>query len=173
MRTLQLTVQPTCVGHHSQKGFHLQLILNLCTDGYRGQVWLYVMIVSVLCRSTCAHNEPEVEGVLHCIERVKPKIENSTAMLYTPPPQIFTGKCDTVSLMCYMLELTMVINEEQVHNNHTDCISGFKNELNETSKAYTGTCPPCEDTTTLRNLTVFLDNLVSVLKLLKTKANTS
>lgn len=49
----------------------------------------------------------------------------------------------------------MVINEEQVHNNHTDCISGFKNELNETSKAYTVSATLCKSAISMAVLKFF------------------
>ncbi|KAJ0033691.1 hypothetical protein NQD34_000798 [Periophthalmus magnuspinnatus] len=158
MRTLPLTVHPTCTGH-SQKGVFLQL-LSLCTEAYRGPVWLWLLLLSGLCRPTWASHEPDLGDVQICLKGVTNSIQNSDAKLYAPSVDEIEENCERWFLHCYMLELHMVLSEELIEGDDTDCIAHF---LYNSPKVDTGSCPACE-AMALRNSTTFLDNLKSLLE---------
>lgn len=168
MRTFPRTLQPLCSGH-SQKGILQHLIPRLCTGGHRGQAWLYLLILGVLCRSTWAYGVPETKDLQRCLENLTHLIEKSDAMLYAPSMDEIKENCDNLTLLCYMWELEMVFIEEQIQDDDTDCISSFTREL-KSPEASIGRCPPCE-ATAQRNSTIFLDNLKTLLKKLLTEVS--
>ena len=44
-------------------------------------------------------------------------------------PSLFQENCENVSLKCYMLELIMVLNEEEVIDNNASCVLAFNERL--------------------------------------------
>lgn len=165
MRTLPLTVHKTCPGH-SQKSVLLQLILDLCTEGHQGQVWLCLLILGVLCRCTWAYSGPDPSELQVCLDELTNAIKKSDALLYTPSVDGATKEsCHGLLLSCYMLELKMVFFEEQLENDYTNCVFDFIDRLNNNVQAHTGSCPPCE-AATLKNSTMFLRNLKDFLEML-------
>uniref|UniRef100_A0A3B3ZGB3 Interleukin-15 n=1 Tax=Periophthalmus magnuspinnatus TaxID=409849 RepID=A0A3B3ZGB3_9GOBI len=83
--------------------------------------------------------------------------QNSDAKLYAPSVDEIEENCERWFLHCYMLELHMVLSEELIEGDDTDCIAHF---LYNSPK---GSCPACE-AMALRNSTTFLDNLKSLLE---------
>ncbi|KAJ0050748.1 hypothetical protein NL108_005913 [Boleophthalmus pectinirostris] len=167
MRTHPLTVHAACPGH-SQKDSLLQLLSFLSTETSRGPVWLWLLMLSVLCGSAWADDKPEIQYLRPCIENISESIKKSDATLYTPSKKDIMRfqNCMMSFLHCYMLELAMVLNEESLEGDNVNCIFSFIE--NENLKAHTGDCPKCEETA-LQNSTIFLNNLITLLEIIQSK----
>ncbi|XP_041640109.1 interleukin-15-like isoform X2 [Cheilinus undulatus] len=143
-------------------GVEFQLTCNLYRESLKTQVWLCFLILSFSTTSTCAVLRRDRTHLQDCVDWLKPSIEKSDAMLYAPSADDVEGKCKIMSLKCYMLELIMVIDEEELwENTKTGCILEFNDKLPPEDE-YVG-CPPCE-AYTLRNITIFLDRLSNLLQ---------
>ncbi|KAF0037275.1 hypothetical protein F2P81_010149 [Scophthalmus maximus] len=59
--------------------------------------------------------------------------QKSDAMLYAPSIDDIEENCENVSLKCYMLELIMVLDEEEVKGNKASCILAFNDHLDSGS----------------------------------------
>ncbi|XP_040003146.1 interleukin-15-like isoform X4 [Xiphias gladius] len=94
------------------------------------------------------------------------KTQKSDAMLYAPSINDIEEKCKSMSLKCYMLELIMVLDEEDVMNKKASCILDFNDNLQPNSVA----CPPCE-AYSLKNITIFLDRLNNLLEKITAQEN--
>ncbi|XP_042340409.1 interleukin-15-like [Plectropomus leopardus] len=154
-----ILVQPSCPGDRRAKGAQFQLTCNLCRESHKTQVWLCFLVLSFLGISACAACMPDTAHVQTCLESLKPAIERSDAMLYAPSADDIKENCKMMSLRCYMLELMMVLNEEEVMN-EANCIFDFNERLPDEDKPVG--CPPCE-AYSLKNSTVFLERLNNLL----------
>lgn len=96
----------------------------------------------------------------HCLQGLEEDIKNSDVMLYAPLAHEVKEKCKMMSLRCYMLELMMVTDEEDIKNNYTECVYFFTEKLPEAEPVG---CPPCE-AYTLNNITIFLERLNTLLE---------
>ncbi|XP_044041299.1 interleukin-15-like [Siniperca chuatsi] len=161
-------VQPTWPGDQRAKGIQYQSTCNLCRESHNTQVWLCFLVLSFLSTSTCAASVHGTADVQTCLERLKHTIEKSDAMLYAPSTNEVKENCKIMSLRCYMLELIMVINEEEIVDHKANCIFDF-NETLPSDANYDG-CPPCE-AFSLKNITIFLDRLSNLLKEMTTVEN--
>ncbi|XP_041789014.1 interleukin-15-like isoform X2 [Chelmon rostratus] len=118
--------------------------------------------LSVLSTCTCAASVPGTADVQTCLEGLKHAIQKSDAMLYAPSVNDVEDKCKIMSLRCYMLELIMVIDEEEIiDDNNADCLMDFNDIL--PPEANSVGCPPCE-AYSLKNITTFLERLNSLLQ---------
>ncbi|NP_001028220.1 interleukin 15 [Takifugu rubripes] len=163
-----MMVQPTCLGEQRATGVHFQSSCHLCREILKAQVWFHLFVLCFLSPYTCAASVPETRGVQICVKALRPAIENSDAMLYAPSANSVKKQCKNMSLRCYMLELIMVINEEEIMDNNANCISDF-NEILPTDNSVG--CPPCEEYA-IRNITIFLGRLQSLLEELNVIQNT-
>lgn len=161
-------VQPSCPRDRRAKGVQFLLTCNQCRESHKTQVWLCFLVLSFLSTSACAAHVPSTPHVQKCLERLTPSIEKSDAMLYAPSANDVEEKCKIMSLRCYMLELMMVINEEEVMRD-VNCIFDFNDTLGQTAKPVG--CLPCE-AYSLKNITVFLDRLNNLLEEMTTRLNT-
>ncbi|XP_026160243.1 interleukin-15 [Mastacembelus armatus] len=150
--------QLTCPGDQRAKGVQFQLTCNQCQESHRTQVWLCFLVVSFLSISTCAADHSPAR-LKTCLQNVQPTIEKSDAMLYAPSINDIKDNCKARSLQCYIFELMMVLDEEEVSGKGEDCIFAF----NSTLQANPDGCPPCE-VHALKNITVFLDRLNTLLE---------
>uniref|UniRef100_A0A3Q3FWS0 Interleukin n=1 Tax=Labrus bergylta TaxID=56723 RepID=A0A3Q3FWS0_9LABR len=167
-----ILVQTTCHRGQRARGDLFLLTCNLCQEGHKTQVWLCFLILrihsSFVCKiqqvstlnflgmSTCAVSERDMANLKECLKWIKPSIEKSDALLYAPSANEVEEKCKNMSLKCYMLELKMVIEEEDIRHKKADCIFDFSDTLPSDAN-YAG-CPPCE-AYSLRNITIFLNRL--------------
>ncbi|XP_020484315.1 interleukin-15 [Labrus bergylta] len=151
-----ILVQTTCHRGQRARGDLFLLTCNLCQEGHKTQVWLCFLILSFLGMSTCAVSERDMANLKECLKWIKPSIEKSDALLYAPSANEVEEKCKNMSLKCYMLELKMVIEEEDIRHKKADCIFDFSDTLPSDAN-YAG-CPPCE-AYSLRNITIFLNRL--------------
>ncbi|XP_022058266.1 interleukin-15-like [Acanthochromis polyacanthus] len=161
MTAHQLILLPlTCPGEQRTKGSQFQLTCNLCRESHKTQVWLCFLVLSLLSLSTCAHAfVPGTDHLQTCLKDLRKSIENSDAMLYAPSFDDVKDNCKSMSLKCYMLELMMVMDEEEITElTALDCIFHF----NESLQPEVG-CPPCESYS-LQNITVFLKRLNKLLQ---------
>lgn len=101
-----------------------------------------------------------IKDVQLCFNDLKHAIQNSDAMLYAPSINDIKAECKNMSLKCYMLELIMVIDEEEITDHNSDCIKDFNRYLS--SEAIVG-CPRCE-AYSLKNITIFLERLCNLLE---------
>ncbi|XP_051242683.1 interleukin-15-like isoform X2 [Dicentrarchus labrax] len=163
-----ILAQPTCPGDQRAKDVLFQSTCNLCRESHKTQVWLCFLILSFLSPFTCAASVPDVTEVKICLNRLKPAIEKSDAMLYAPSGDDIKESCKITSLRCYMLELIMVAGEEEIMNNDTECIMDFNDTLPTVESVV---CPPCE-AYSLENITIFLERLNTLLENMATLANT-
>ncbi|XP_041789015.1 uncharacterized protein LOC121603830 isoform X3 [Chelmon rostratus] len=125
-----IPVQPTCPGDPRAKGIQFQSTCNLCRESLKTQVWLCFLVLSVLSTCTCAASVPGTADVQTCLEGLKHAIQKSDAMLYAPSVNDVEDKCKIMSLRCYMLELIMVIDEEEIiDDNNADCLMDFNDIL--------------------------------------------
>ncbi|XP_040003144.1 interleukin-15-like isoform X2 [Xiphias gladius] len=150
----------------SQKGVQFQLTCNLCRESHKTQVWLCFLVLSFLSISTCAAHRDDTADLQTCLSKIKHTIEKSDAMLYAPSINDIEEKCKSMSLKCYMLELIMVLDEEDVMNKKASCILDFNDNLQPNSVA----CPPCE-AYSLKNITIFLDRLNNLLEKITAQEN--
>ncbi|XP_023126447.1 interleukin-15-like [Amphiprion ocellaris] len=160
MTALQLILLPlTCPGEQRTKGSQFQLTCNLCRESHKTQVWLCFLVLSFLNLSTCAHAfVPGTADLKICLRDLRKTIENSDAMLYAPSINDIKDNCKSMSLKCYILELMMVMDEEEITEpTAIDCIFHFNDSL----QPEVG-CPPCESYS-LKNITIFLDRLNNLL----------
>nr|BAN84544.1 interleukin-15 [Oplegnathus fasciatus] len=167
-----ILVQPTCPGDQRAKGVQFQLTCNLCRESHKTQVWLCFFVLSFLSTYTCAASVSgkDTEDIQTCLKELKGNIEKSDAMLYAPSSNDVEENCKIMSLRCYMLELRMVIDEENIFNEFADCIVDF-NESRLPEVVNSVGCPPCE-AYSLKNITIFLDRLNNLLKEMTVRLNT-
>ncbi|KAM7394406.1 hypothetical protein PAMP_021211 [Pampus punctatissimus] len=157
MNLLVILVQLSCPGDQREKGTQFPLTCNLCRESQKIQVWLCVLVLSFLTLSTCSASEP-VEDLQICVQNVKHNIEKSDATLYAPSLNDIKN-CEMMMLKCYMLELLMVMDEEDVDD---DCIYAYNEKLKSEEFKSDG-CLPCE-AYSLTNITVFLERLNQLLE---------
>uniref|UniRef100_A0A3Q3FVB0 Interleukin-15-like n=1 Tax=Labrus bergylta TaxID=56723 RepID=A0A3Q3FVB0_9LABR len=124
-----ILVQTTCHRGQRARGDLFLLTCNLCQEGHKTQVWLCFLILSFLGMSTCAVSERDMANLKECLKWIKPSIEKSDALLYAPSANEVEEKCKNMSLKCYMLELKMVIEEEDIRHKKADCIFDFSDTL--------------------------------------------
>ncbi|XP_034401008.1 interleukin-15-like isoform X2 [Cyclopterus lumpus] len=157
-----ILVQPTCPGDQHAKGVQFQLTCHLYRESHKTQVWLCFLVLSLLSTSTSAAPELATSHLLTCLksETLKNAIERSEAMLYAPLSSDVKENCKMISLRCYMSELTMVIAEEEIQDPKTHIFFDFNEKL---PKDHPVDCPPCE-AYSLKNMTVFLERLISLLQ---------
>uniref|UniRef100_A0AAQ6I8C0 Interleukin n=1 Tax=Anabas testudineus TaxID=64144 RepID=A0AAQ6I8C0_ANATE len=91
-------------------------------------------------------------------------LRKSDAMLYAP-----SNNCENMSLKCYMLELIMVLDEEEIEDQATKCIISF-NEFLQPPNVSSDGCPACE-TYSLKNTSTFLDRLKTLLEKMNAQRN--
>ncbi|XP_034543004.1 interleukin-15-like isoform X1 [Notolabrus celidotus] len=156
-----ILVNPTYPGDPHTKCIQIQLACNLCPDSHKTQVWLCFFILSFLSTCTCAVSSKDIEHFNICLDHLKSSIQKSDAMLYAPSTNDVKPACVNMSLNCYMLELKMVIDEEDVWNNYTQCINEFALSLSSSANAVG--CPPCEAYSP-QNITIFLERLNTLLQ---------
>ncbi|XP_070845937.1 interleukin-15-like [Chaetodon trifascialis] len=163
-----ILVQPTCPRDPRTNGVQLQSTCNLCRESLKTQVWLCFLVLSFVSTFACAASVPGTADVQTCLDELKSAIQKSDAMLYAPSVNDVEEKCKVMSLRCYMLELIMVLDEEEIFDNNADCLMDFNDEL--PPEANSVGCPPCE-AYSLKNITTFLERLESLLQEM-TSANT-
>ncbi|XP_077427899.1 interleukin-15 [Vanacampus margaritifer] len=148
----------------TRTGTRLRLCPHLCRDRRTTQVWwLSVFVLSFLSSASCALSVRESRDLQQCLSGLTPFIENSSAMLYAPSMNDIQADCHPSSLKCFLVELAMVIDEEEVDMDNDDvaCIHNFKDHLDREGNAVS--CPPCE-AHSLGNVTTFLDRLKTLLQ---------
>ncbi|XP_060948503.1 interleukin-15-like isoform X2 [Limanda limanda] len=148
-------VQLSCPGDQRAKSVQFQ---------FHSSLWF--LVLSFLSLSSCAVED--TTDLRMCITNLRNTIEKSDAMLYSPSIDDIEENCENVSLKCYMLELEMVLDEEEVYDGNASCILAFKERLD--SNSHTGGCPPCE-AYSLQNITIFLDRLITLLEKLTARGN--
>ncbi|XP_070780033.1 interleukin-15 [Enoplosus armatus] len=163
-------VQTTCPGDPRAKGVQFQSTCNLCRESHKTQVWLCFLVLSFLSTSACAASVPGTEIVQKCLDMLKPTIEKSDAMLYAPSTNDVEENCKMMSLRCYIMELIMVLNEEEVKDNKVNCIFDFNKTLDQQAN-YVG-CPPCE-AYSLKDITMFLHRLNNLLEEFTSKTHST
>nr|UOV22687.1 interleukin 15 [Oostethus manadensis] len=137
---------------------------HLCRDRHTTQVWLCVCVLSILTTASCALTVSQSADVQQCVSSLRPSIENSDAMLYAPSMNDIHVKCHLLTLECYVKELLMVIDEEDVENTYVYCILHFNDTLHDEILTSTPvSCPPCE-AHTLGNISTFLSRLNTLLE---------
>ncbi|KAM7008632.1 LOW QUALITY PROTEIN: interleukin-15 [Tautogolabrus adspersus] len=175
-----IVVKPTCPGDQRTVRDFLRafakvevscylLTCNLCQESHKSQVWLCFLILSFLSTSTCALSVRDLNNFQICLDRIKLSIEvreEIDAMLYAPSANDVKENCKKMSLKCYLLELKMVIEEEEIKEKRANCIIDF-NDILLTEVG----CPPCE-AYSLRNITIFLNRLSNLLQELTVLENT-
>ncbi|KAM7419428.1 hypothetical protein PAMA_016514 [Pampus argenteus] len=158
MNLLVILVQLSRPGDQREKGNHFQATCNLCRESHKVQVWLCFLVLSFLTLPACSAYE-HIGDLPTCLSTVKHNIEKSKATLYAPSLNDIKN-CEMMMLKCYMLELSMVLNEEEVDD--ADCIFDFNSKL-MSDEDNTDGCLPCE-AYSLTNITVFLDRLNQLLE---------
>uniref|UniRef100_A0AAQ6ILG0 Interleukin n=1 Tax=Anabas testudineus TaxID=64144 RepID=A0AAQ6ILG0_ANATE len=93
-------------------------------------------------------------------------LRKSDAMLYAPSVDEIKNNCENMSLKCYMLELIMVLDEEEIEDQATKCIISFNEFLQPPNDG----CPACE-TYSLKNTSTFLDRLKTLLEKMNAQRN--
>ncbi|XP_075888864.1 interleukin-15 isoform X1 [Nelusetta ayraudi] len=150
--------QPT--GDLRAKGVKFQPNCSHCRESSRSQVWLPLLLLSFVSAYACVASELRTEDLKPCLTGLRNAIEKSDAMLYSPSPNDIQENCKNMSLRCYMLELMMVIDEEDITGKNADCITDFSDML---PKEHLTDCPPCE-AYSLKNITIFLERLNNLLE---------
>ncbi|XP_069386821.1 interleukin-15 [Paralichthys olivaceus] len=159
MTTLPLIcVQLLCPGDQRSKSVQFQF--------HNTQGWLWFLVISFLSISTWAVSVADTADLQICLKMLKQTIEKSDAMLYSPSIDDSEENCENMLLKCYMLELIMVLNEEEVKDSRASCILAFNDRLDSSSVG----CPPCE-AYSLQNITIFLDRLNNLLEKKTTQGN--
>lgn len=158
-----ILTQTTCHGEQPAKGVQFQSVCNLCRDSHKTQVWLCFLVLSFFSTyiSAASVTSQNIKDVQVCFNNLKHAIQNSDAMLYAPSINDVKAECKNMSLKCYMLELMMVIDEEEIVDDNSKCIMYFNQHLS--SEANIVGCPRCE-AYSLKNVTIFLERLRNLLE---------
>ncbi|XP_063331289.1 interleukin-15-like isoform X2 [Pelmatolapia mariae] len=151
--------QLTCHRDQRARGFQIQLTCKLCRESHKTQVWLCLLVLSLLSTPTCANSVSEAGDLQICLNNLIHNVKKSDAMLYAPRIQDFPDFCTKTVLKCYMLELIMVLHEEEIRDDSVNCVYDFNDNLQTTIVG----CPACE-TYTLQNITTFMDRLMDLLQ---------
>uniref|UniRef100_A0A3B4G1Q1 Interleukin n=1 Tax=Pundamilia nyererei TaxID=303518 RepID=A0A3B4G1Q1_9CICH len=152
--TAQMTALPvilfqlTCHRDQRARGFQIQLTCKVCRESHKTQVWLCLLVLSTSGET----NENVYLFLISC--------QKSDAMLYAPRIEDFPDFCKKMVLKCYMLELIMVLDEEEIGRGSQECVRDFNYNLQTTKNDL---CPACE-TYTLQNITTFMDRLMDLLQ---------
>ncbi|XP_034747974.1 interleukin-15-like isoform X2 [Etheostoma cragini] len=162
-----ILVQPTFPGDLRAKGVHFQSTYNLCRERHKIQVWLCFLVLSFLSTSTSAASALDTSHAHICLKNLKNAIEKSDAMLYAPSASDVKN-CKMMLLRCYILELLVVIMEEEIVDSRANCIRDINAKLPNDNPVG---CQPCE-AYALKNITVFLDRLNTLLQEMNTRMNT-
>ncbi|XP_035762278.1 uncharacterized protein LOC118453969 isoform X2 [Neolamprologus brichardi] len=155
--------QLTCHRDQRARGFQIQLTCKLCRESHKTQVWLCLLVLSLLSTPTCANSVSEARDLRICLNGLiheGKSFQKSDAMLYAPRIQDFPDFCTKMVLKCYMLELIMVLDEERIGGDSQECVRDFNYNLQTTKN---DRCPACE-TYTLQNITTFMDRLMDLLQ---------
>uniref|UniRef100_A0AAQ6IPB3 Interleukin n=1 Tax=Anabas testudineus TaxID=64144 RepID=A0AAQ6IPB3_ANATE len=136
--------EQTCVG--SETGVQFQSTCNLCREKMLSNKIFVIFYQPHVCMSS---------------DNVK-----SDAMLYAPSVDEIKNNCENMSLKCYMLELIMVLDEEEIEDQATKCIISFNEFLQPPNDG----CPACE-TYSLKNTSTFLDRLKTLLEKMNAQRN--
>ncbi|KAM9770289.1 interleukin-15 isoform 1-T1 [Menidia menidia] len=147
----------TCAREQRARDAQFQPTCNLYRDSPKAQVYLCFLILSFLSICTRADGS-DVRDLKTCLEQLKRIIEKSDAMLYAPSVNEIEDKCSDMALKCYLLELMVVIDEEEITDPRKDCIYAHHRTL----LPLVG-CPSCE-TYSLGNITIFMDRLIRLLE---------
>ncbi|KAM4751397.1 interleukin-15 [Anableps anableps] len=128
-----------------------------CRYSHKTQVWLCFFILSLL--TSCVSSTPVegTQGLQICLKDLRGAIEESDAKLYTPLHNM-TDRCEHKVLLCYMLELMMIFEEQDTDPNKTQCIFHFNATLLPEKN-----CPECE-VHSLQNSTIFFRSLMTILQ---------
>ncbi|KAG7239238.1 hypothetical protein INR49_029883 [Caranx melampygus] len=94
------------------------------------------------------------------------KTQKSDAMLYAPSVDNITANCESASLKCYIEELLMVLDEEEVMDGKVQCIHNFTKDRDFSFEG----CLPCEAYSP-ENITIFLDRLNTLLEKMTSQDN--
>ncbi|KAG7485125.1 interleukin-15-like isoform X1 [Solea senegalensis] len=151
LMTALIFVQLLNPGDQRAKGIQFQ--------SYNTQVWLCFLIISFLGHPTCAVSKTDAANLQSCLTKLNQTIEKSDAMLYAPSVDVMNDNCKDMKLKCYMWELIMVLNEEEITDTTANCIFEYNDDLKFNSFG----CLPCE-AYSLQNTTTFLDRLYDLLK---------
>ncbi|XP_077462317.1 interleukin-15 [Stigmatopora argus] len=131
-------------------------------DGRATHVWTSVFMLSLLNSASCTLSLHQSKDAQLCLRMLTPAIKASGAMLYAPTMDDIQTKCHLLSLKCFILELVMVIEEEEVDDEVSDCVRNFAESLRD-HQSHAPSCPPCE-AHSLGNITTFLDRLNKLLQ---------
>ncbi|KAK5865650.1 hypothetical protein PBY51_019902 [Eleginops maclovinus] len=159
-----ILVQPTCPRDLRAKGIQFQSTCNLCRESHKTQVWLRCFLVlSFLSTSpcSCAILLNDTFELQTTFEGLREALKKSDAMLYAPNEVTneVEESCKKMILKCYMLELMMVINEEDILDDNLDVFYEFYEHHLKEPKS--DGCRQCE-TYPLVNITTFSDRLNSL-----------
>ncbi|XP_005932393.1 uncharacterized protein LOC102301656 isoform X1 [Haplochromis burtoni] len=144
----------------AKRGFQIQLTCKVCRESHKTQVWLCLLVLSLLSTPTCANSVNEAGDLRICLNDLIHNVKKSDAMLYAPGIEDFPDFCKKMVLKCYMLELIMVLDEEEIERGSQECVRDFNYNLQTTKN---DRCPACE-TYTLQNITTFMDRLMDLLE---------
>ncbi|XP_024859530.1 uncharacterized protein LOC108239486, partial [Kryptolebias marmoratus] len=147
-----------CPRDHRAKSIQFQLTCVLRRDSHKTPLWLCFLILSVLSTCSSAASMTEIKDLQTCLGSLRVSIEKSDAMLYSPSVNEVTDVCKEKVLQCYMLELLMILEEEDINDPEAPCIGHFSRDL----KPEDG-CPPCE-IHSLEDSKKFYQNLETILQ---------
>lgn len=134
-----------------------------CRDSHKTQVWLCFFTLSLLTSCISASRLTNTQDLQTCLKHLKGTIEKSDAMLYSPPIPL-TDRCQHQVLQCYMLELRVIFEEEEIADtNDVQCFYHFNKTLLPERN-----CPECE-THPLKNSNEFFKGLMDLLQQIHTK----
>uniref|UniRef100_A0A665ULT6 Interleukin n=1 Tax=Echeneis naucrates TaxID=173247 RepID=A0A665ULT6_ECHNA len=156
MTNFMTPAKTACPAAPRAKGNQFEQTCKLCRESHKIQVWLCFLLLSILNISVCAASNTAM--LQECVKMITKSIERSDAMLYSPSVHDIKENCERASLTCYVQELLMVLDEEEV-TRKAACIINVNERLCVEPEG----CPPCE-AYALKNITGFLEGLNTLLE---------
>ncbi|KAK2852320.1 hypothetical protein Q7C36_007521 [Tachysurus vachellii] len=151
-------------------GIGSNLEYHITLEGWNS--FLILSCLSVFTTRVDAHSEQSLKELQVVLKNMTPFFNVSTASLYTPLPDV--NKCTRKSMYCYLLELSVILNEEEYNdedeniNDMSQIIFSIKNSY-QNGNTNCNTCLACEQhqlansTTFSARMQEFLQKLLSKL----------
>ncbi|KAF7710112.1 interleukin-15 [Silurus meridionalis] len=157
-RTVRCICVVWCIGRNLE--YHITL------EGWNS--FLILSCLSVFTTHVDAHSEQSLQELQILLKNMTPLLEVSKASLYAPMPSV--QGCTKKLMLCYLLELNVILHEENGEEKHLSVIYDLIKHYN--SANHCSMCSKCE-AHSLANTTTFSQRMNSFVMMLLSKNNTS
>nr|QBS13675.1 interleukin 15 [Plecoglossus altivelis] len=172
----------TVITHFTFKKQHVETASDTALSRERGgrrrgnaALWNCIFMISIFTGltslpATVAEDLQNIMELQVILKETKKIIEKSDAPVYAPVFDNIPENCSDVALKCYLLELEVILQEEEMlcvtcHQSHN--IRSFIEDCSSLSNLPSENCLPCESE--IVNTTIFIKRLDELLKAMMSK----